>query len=639
MIMRYLHLAMLAATAATASSQRTPKSTRNSNNMARQLAGDFTWDIEPEDGFPIIGFNNNTEESEVAFKYNFTGTLSDRKYLDVKLYQNDCVSAADVSLKFSNTTSGDELDVDIDIIQETIRKSVHYQDLDGIAAIIGFCLRVDYNYVDGDGNTEIVMFHETNVTINVDLTANFTLTELVIDKRLASGDAVEAELDYGVEAYICNDDGSEVMEPGALGRGSALQFCVRKDANATTDMYVADILSMTISQPGGNAGATSAISAGSSDPMTDKVCELGICSVKTQLSTKFFAEFRTIPPTQAPYIAPVQYEPEPVGGGGGEPVVALAGNMVASGGDPGNGCVNPEELYDVPMYPLGPYTGDNAVKIEIHYDNYPSESGWTIKELTSGDYITGLCTGFFSTQDVVVSNTVYVAPGLYIFEMTDSYGDGLCCGYGEGSFTLFVNDVEVRNDITFDFQYAVSLTFDVGMGRRLEDTRRLEDIPILEVEGVALLAFGRRRLRAPIRGLLTGNSLKAFIAAQQQENNVGEIVVGASAQRMLQDGGSQSGFGLQIELKDDLEGDSNIQGSGGSSQIAVAVIVLIFLAGGCGLGLLFSTRRGRKEDKEEDIVKHHSSAASVGTYASSQCSANASSTYEYPSDRGRGRIE
>jgi hypothetical protein len=77
--------------------------------------------------------------------------------------EHDCVSAADQSLAFINSTSsGDELDVDVDIIQETIKESVHYQDLNGTAAIIGFCLRVDYNYADNDGNTEIVMFHETN---------------------------------------------------------------------------------------------------------------------------------------------------------------------------------------------------------------------------------------------------------------------------------------------------------------------------------------------------------------------------------------------------------------------------------------------------------------------------------------------
>jgi hypothetical protein len=49
---------------------------------------------------------------EVIFKYNFTGTLSDRKFWASRFYQNDCVSAPDASLAFVNSTTGDELDVE-----------------------------------------------------------------------------------------------------------------------------------------------------------------------------------------------------------------------------------------------------------------------------------------------------------------------------------------------------------------------------------------------------------------------------------------------------------------------------------------------------------------------------------------------
>jgi hypothetical protein len=166
MLARYLHLALLAATAATAFSRSTPESAdNNSNDMARQLAGDFNWDIQPEDGYPSIAFDDANGESEVIFKYNFAGALSARKFLGVTLYQNDCITAPDASLAFVNSTNGDELDIELDIIQETISNSVHYIDLNVTAAIIGFCLRVDYNYVDGDGLTESIEFYETNVTI------------------------------------------------------------------------------------------------------------------------------------------------------------------------------------------------------------------------------------------------------------------------------------------------------------------------------------------------------------------------------------------------------------------------------------------------------------------------------------------
>jgi hypothetical protein len=50
MCMRYLNLAILASTAVL--SQSAPESA-NSNDVARQL-GDFDWDIQPEDGYPVI---------------------------------------------------------------------------------------------------------------------------------------------------------------------------------------------------------------------------------------------------------------------------------------------------------------------------------------------------------------------------------------------------------------------------------------------------------------------------------------------------------------------------------------------------------------------------------------------------------
>jgi hypothetical protein len=293
MFMRYLNLAILASTAVL--SQSAPESA-NSNDVARQL-GDFDWDITPEDGYPIIGFGNSTEESEVVFKYNFTGNLTDNKFLEVKLFQNDCSTAADASLAFTNSSTLDELDIDLDIIQETISNSVHYQEINASAATIGFCLRVDYNYIDGDDLTSSINFYETNVTITVDLTANFTLTAISAERTSADSSAADLKLDYPVEAFICLDDNSEVSSPAALAQGSFLQVCVRIDDSVVTDnILVEDILTFVVSQPGGSATDSETITNALADPLTDKVCrESGICNVKTQLLSKFFTETTPTP--------------------------------------------------------------------------------------------------------------------------------------------------------------------------------------------------------------------------------------------------------------------------------------------------------------------------------------------------------
>jgi hypothetical protein len=289
MFMRYLTLAILASTAF---SQSAPESA-NSNDMARQLA-DFDWGIQPEDGYPIINFNDTNAESEVVFKYNFTGTLTATKFLDVKLYEIDCLTPADASaLAFVNSTTGDELQIELDVIQETVSQSNHYQDINASAAIIGFCLRVDYNYVNTVGGAiESVSFYETNVTITVDLTADFTLAAIDVERTSADSEAANFKLDYPVEAYICRDDNSVVDNPAALTQGSFLQVCVRIDDDVVTEnIIVEDILTFVVSQPLGPGTDSETITEGTANPLTDKVCrENGICNVKTQLLSKYFFE-------------------------------------------------------------------------------------------------------------------------------------------------------------------------------------------------------------------------------------------------------------------------------------------------------------------------------------------------------------
>jgi hypothetical protein len=118
-----------------------------------------------------------------------------------------------------------------------------------------------------------------------------------------------------------------------------------------------------------------------------------------------------------------------------------------------------------------------------------------------------------------------------------------------------------------------------------------------------------RRLRAPIRGLLTGDDVKAFMAAHQSRGEAGISVVSVvadSSQRMLQDGAAQSDFGLEVGLQG-INGDSSGQddsstSSGGGSAIVVAVLSFILLAAGCGL-LFFLCAKKLREEKGK-IAKH-----------------------------------
>ena len=80
-----------------------------------------------------------------------------------------------------------------------------------------------------------------------------------------------------------------------------------------------------------------------------------------------------------------------------------------------------------------PCTGEN-VTLTIILDNYPEETSWSI---TSGDltYATGGTYGSQADGSTVIEVTC-LNDGCYDFNIFDSYGDGICCGYGNGSYVL-----------------------------------------------------------------------------------------------------------------------------------------------------------------------------------------------------------
>jgi hypothetical protein len=165
----WFKLALFSALFSIAISQQSMHALVQAHRM-RQLA-DFSWSIAPREGFPIVAFNASNEKSEVQFMYDYTGNLTASKNISMSLLQNDCLTPADSSLAFAaDYRTPNELSVAIDIIQETIANSVHYNQTNSSTATIAFCVRADYMFKSDSMN-----FYETIVTINVDEMAGFTL--------------------------------------------------------------------------------------------------------------------------------------------------------------------------------------------------------------------------------------------------------------------------------------------------------------------------------------------------------------------------------------------------------------------------------------------------------------------------------
>jgi hypothetical protein len=112
-----------------------------------------------------------------------------------------------------------------------------------------------------------------------------------------------------------------------------------------------------------------------------------------------------------------------------------------------------------PSYSASPSAFTVEVQVQVHYDDFPEETGWTLRDST-GTVISRQPSGSFTTQNSTVTNTTSVALGTYTFEMTDTEGDGICCEYGSGSFSIVVHGETVVSN-NGQFNIIVQETFEV----------------------------------------------------------------------------------------------------------------------------------------------------------------------------------
>ncbi len=75
----------------------------------------------------------------------------------------------------------------------------------------------------------------------------------------------------------------------------------------------------------------------------------------------------------------------------------------------------------------------NTVELQLVLDRYPGETTW---ELTDESGTTVASGGPYSGAGSVKRESFCLPDGCYTFTIFDSYGDGICCAYGNGSFAV-----------------------------------------------------------------------------------------------------------------------------------------------------------------------------------------------------------
>ncbi len=106
----------------------------------------------------------------------------------------------------------------------------------------------------------------------------------------------------------------------------------------------------------------------------------------------------------------------------------------------------------------------SPVTLTLVLDNYPAETSWNVKN-SSG---TILSSGSgYTVKGATITKNITLPTGNYTFTINDSYGDGICCTQGNGSYTLkdaSGNQIATGGDFTTSDQVTFTISTSGGGG-------------------------------------------------------------------------------------------------------------------------------------------------------------------------------
>lgn len=109
---------------------------------------------------------------------------------------------------------------------------------------------------------------------------------------------------------------------------------------------------------------------------------------------------------------------------------------------------------------------DTEAVLTLILDNYPGETTWTLKNASGTTLYSG---GPYSSAGSTISETFCLVDGCYDFQINDSYGDGICCGYGQGSYDISVGGQSVASGGAFGSVEVANFCVGGGSGPTCDD--------------------------------------------------------------------------------------------------------------------------------------------------------------------------
>jgi hypothetical protein len=86
-------------------------------------------------------------------------------------------------------------------------------------------------------------------------------------------------------------------------------------------------------------------------------------------------------------------------------------------------------------------TQTKAFKLALTLDNYPEEVTWVVKNSGGVAVVTGGPYDHNTQQGDIIEVDMCLPVASYTFQINDAYGDGICCGYGQGAYKIYWDGV------------------------------------------------------------------------------------------------------------------------------------------------------------------------------------------------------
>ena len=151
------------------------------------------------------------------------------------------------------------------------------------------------------------------------------------------------------------------------------------------------------------------------------------------------------PPTPAPASAPPTPQPE-----------------CASASDNGKACTLQGSCLGVCENGGCGFPDDSAtITFLLTTDDYPTDTGWELRKDSNSFLVDSRASGYYTSQRSSYCEQVTVEQsGDYTFVINDhpTYQDGLCCSYGDGSYSLYQGKALVRTGGVFGLSETTSLS-------------------------------------------------------------------------------------------------------------------------------------------------------------------------------------